>query len=247
MKSKLKYIMLGSLIAGMLIATSCQKKYFYDSGLSRAEFNGSMMAYLESKPLLFDTLVQVIKLAGMESFFEDSSFTFFAPADSSIHNTVNYFNLLLKGFGEDTIKVLSDIKKDFWEATLKNYMFRSVKGLEDYPQLDIFNKQAFPGEFSRSIGGRVMNIGAVFLDARGIKYQGYRYLNIAYVPSEAAPYNSWIYGKVATCNIKPINGMVHVLMYGGEYPQSSSSLYGPHFFGFDPEDAWRLARYYGFN
>lgn len=247
MKSKLKYTLLGSFAVLILIATSCQKKYYYDSGLSKPEFNGSMMEFLESRPLLFDTLVQVIKLADMESYFRDSSFTFFAPADSSIHNTIRYFNFQLKVFGQDTVEALSDIKKEFWRATLQNYMFRSIKGLEDYPQLDLLNKQAFPGEFSRSMGGRVMNIGAVFLDARGIKYQGLRYLNISYVPSEAAPYNSWILTRVATCNIKPKNGMVHVLMYGGEYPQTSSSIYSPHFFGFDPDEAWRLARYYGFN
>ncbi|MBZ4191043.1 hypothetical protein [Niabella beijingensis] len=235
MKRKLNYTLISAFLLLLLMATACQKKYYYDSGLSKSEFNGTVMEYLESNPVIFDTLVQVIKLAGMESYFRDSSLTFFAPADSSIHLTIDYFNANLKGFGQDTIEVLSDVKKEVWGALLKSYMFKSIKGLEDYPQLDLDNKQAFPGEFSRSMGGRVMNIGAVFTDARGIKYQGLRYLNISYVPNEAAPYNSWILGRVATCNIKPRNGMVHVLQYAS------------HYFGFDPGDAWQLARYYGFN
>src|SRR5690606_26892210 len=115
------------------------------------------------------------------SYYTDSNFTFFAPADSSIRNTLDYFNQELKRLGVDTIAQLSDVSPEFWGTTLKNYMFRNVKGLEDYPQLDINNKQAFPGEFSRAVSGRVMNIGTVFTDARGIKSQGSRYLNISYV------------------------------------------------------------------
>jgi len=207
------------------------------------------MEFLESKPIIFDTLVQVIKLAGLESTFRDSSFTFFAPADSSIHMTLDYFNSELKRLGEDTITSLGSVNPAFWKATLQQYMFRSVKGLEDYPQLDLLNKQAFPGEFSRSVEGRVMNIGAIFTSARGIKYQGYRYLNISYVPNESAPYNSWIWARVATCNIKPKNGMVHVLAYAGIEGASTVDgiLYTPHLFGFNPVDALALARYYGFN
>lgn len=247
MKSKLKYTLLGSILAVMVLATACQKEYYLNSGLSRAEFNGSMLEYLESKPILFDTLVQAIRLAGLESNFRDSNFTFFAPADSSINSTIQYFNFELKRLGEDTISVLSDLSPAFWKSMLQQYMFRGVKGLEDYPQLDLLNKQAFPGEFARCMGGRVMNIGAIFTSARGIKYQGYRYLNISYVANEAAPYNSWTWTRVATCNIKPKNGIVHVLAYAGIEGVSviDGAVYGPHFFGFDEGDAWVLARYYG--
>lgn len=235
MKKPITYFIPACLLAIVMMFTACQKEYYFDSGLSKAEFNGSMMEYLESKPILFDTLVQVIKLAGLESQFRDSNFTFFAPADSSIRNTLDYFNVELKRLGVDSISALSDVNPEFWKATLLNYMFRSVKGLEDYPQLDVNNRQAFPGEFSRAMSGRVMNIGAVFTDARGIKYQGLRYLNLSYVPNEAAPYNSWVQTRVASCNIKPKNGMVHVLMYAN------------HFLGFNPFDAYFLASYYGFN
>lgn len=248
--SKIKYTFLAMILSLLLFGTACQKEYYFNSGLSKAEFNGSMLEFLESKPILFDTLVQVIKLAEMESYFRDSNFTFFAPADSSIHRTIQDFNFDLKRLGEDSIVYLSDVNKEFWKATLMNYMFRNMKGLEDYPQLDILNKQAFPGEFSRSMGGRIMNIGAVFTSARGIKYQGYRYLNISYVPSESAPYNSWIMGRVATCNIKPKNGMVHVLMYGGGGNGETyidGVTHQAHFFGFSSADTWSLARYYGFN
>jgi len=232
MKVFLSFIISVLLVSAVLVG--CQKKYYNDSGLNVPNFNGTMMQYLESNPVLFDTLVEVIKIAKLENYFRDSAFTFFAPADSSIRKTILSFNDQLKKSGQDTVSALTNIKPEFWRSTLMMYMFRSVKGLEDYPQLDLNNKQAFPGEFSRSISGRIMNVGAVFTDAGGVKYKGYRYLNIAYIPSESAPFNSWTFCKIATCNLKPVNGIVHVLAYTN------------HYFGFDDYQAYLQARYYGF-
>ncbi|WP_018627478.1 hypothetical protein [Niabella aurantiaca] len=223
------------LFTTIVAMTSCKKQYYFDSGLSTPTFDGSMLEYLESNPFLFDTLVSVIRMAGLENYFKDSAFTFFVPADSSIRSSLQYFNLQLKLEGKDTIRKISDVKPEFWRSTLMMYMYRSVRGLEDYPQLDVNNKQAFPGEFVRSMSGKIMNIGTIFTDARGIKYKGFRFLNLSFVPNEAAPYNSWFLGPVATCNIKPRNGIAHVLVYP------------VHFFGFDVNQAWLQARYYGFD
>lgn len=231
-----KYILSFCFFTLSLMAlTGCEKEYYFDKGLHKPNYNGTMLKYLEEKPILFDTLVKVIKLAKMESYFTDSSITFFAPADSSIMKTYAFINASLKSSGADTLKNLSDIKEEFWRSTLLMYMFRGETGLEDYPQLDLANRQAFPGDFVKAMSGRVMNVGTVFTDARGIKYQGYRYLNISYVPSEAAPYNSWISVPIATSNIKPLKGIMHVLVY--RY----------HEFGFDADQAYLNAKYFGFN
>ena len=229
-----KIIIAVVLCAGLCLA-GCQKKYYYDTGLSNPRFNMSMLQYLESNPFLFDTLVKVIKIAGLEDYFKDSSFTFFAPADSSIMNTYRYINSNLKLLGRDSLKGLESLKPEFWRSTLRLYMFPGVRGLEDFPQLDLSLKQALPGTFARSMGQRMMNIGAVFTDARGLKYKGQRYLTISYVPSESAPFDSWITNIVSTCNVRPNNGIVHVLMY----PE--------HYLGFSAEQTWLQADYIGFN
>ena len=62
-----------------LFMTSCSKDdYYQDGGIAQAEFDGSILAYLETKPVLFDSIVQVIKLAGLEETFQQEEFTFFA-------------------------------------------------------------------------------------------------------------------------------------------------------------------------
>ncbi len=233
-----KNLMIISLLLSCTIATivSCKKSdYFINGGLSKGDFSGNTLEYLQSNPFLFDTLVRIIDHAGLNSYFTDSTITFFAPADSSISATFNYINRRLKGSGLDTLTSLEQIKPEFWKNTLMMYMFRGAKGLEDYAQLDRANMSAYPGEFVRSLGGRVMNIGVVFADASGLKYQGYRSLNLSYIFNTAQPFQNWRTQRVATSNIKPKNGYVHVLVYRD------------HFFGFDAEQAWLNAGYLGFD
>lgn len=230
---KLKYLCFLSFFICM--CTACKKDYFINSGLHNPKFEGNMLQYLESRPFLFDTLVQVIKMAKAESYFTDSTITFFAPADSSINRTYQYINTQLKLNGSDTLTSLNNIKPEFWRNMLMMYMFPSSKGLEEFQQLDINNRSAFPGEYVRSFSGRIMNIGVIFNDANGLKYQGYRHLNLSYIPNQASPQQGWRMTRIATSNIQPTNGYVHVLNYTG------------HYFGFDPDQAYLNASYLGFN
>lgn len=226
-----------SILCFLAITASigCKKEYFINSGLHNAKFDGTALQYLESRPFLFDTLVKVIKLAGVEEYFTDSTITFFAPADSSINRTYQYINQQLKLNGSDTLTSLEQIKPDFWRSTLMMYMFSGARGLEEFQQLDVNNRTAFPGEYVRSMGGRVMNVGVVFNDASGLTYQGYRQLNLAYIPNQSSPQQGWRMSRIATSNIRPKNGYVHVLVYTS------------HYFGFDPDQAYLNANYLGFN
>ncbi len=78
----------------LLACTACNDDYFADGGIINKEagvFEGTTMAYLESQPQSFDTLVALIKLCGLEQAVNTPGSTFFAPRDYSVHN---YFKLL---------------------------------------------------------------------------------------------------------------------------------------------------------
>ena len=245
--NKIISFLTGALMIVLTIATGCQKDYYNDSGRLSPDFNGNMLQYLESHPMPFDTLVQVIKIAGINPYFTDSSFTFFAPADESIARTYNYLNARLKLNGLDTLTSLSSLKPEFWKNLLEMYMFRGVKGLEDFPQLDYYNKQSFSGEFVSSRAGQLMNIGTVFTNAGQVKYKGLRFLTLNFVQTPSNPYVRWISAYVSSCNIKPKNGIVHALMYVPSLASVSYPQIQAHAFGFDAEQVWQLAVYYGFN
>lgn len=223
------------LIFTFAVFLSCGKSYYKDTGLVNPNFNGNIYEYLQSKPLFFDTLVRLIDQADLKNYLTDSSITFFAPADSSITRTYYYINQRLFASGRDTLPSLFDIKPAFWRSMLLTYMFDGVRGLEDFPQIDFTKLRTYPGEFIRAKGGKLMNIGVEFFDAGGIKYKGYRRLSLNYLNNESSPYVSWVIVPVATSNVRPKNGFVHVLNYNN------------HYFGFNPEQAWLEAASSGIN
>lgn len=209
----------------MLAFVACQKTdYYKDSGIHDPNFKGTVMQYLESKPEYFDTLVQVIKLASMEDVFSKDEITFFAPSDSCFAQSLKVLNQSLLMNGRDTIKELGQINPQVWKNELSMYIFRGKKLLNDYPQLDLNKIAVFPGQSYESYAGRAMNIGVVYNNAGGVEYSGYRQLVISFIPSLAAPRDGWVNAFVASSNIQPTNGVVHVLRFQD------------HYFGFDPSD-----------
>lgn len=225
MKLTFKKIIPFLLIAGFVIGmSSCQKDYYKDSGIHDPHYNGTVLDYLKSRPDLFDTLVQVIHLAGMDDVFQHNTITFFAPADSSIEKSLDLLNMQLYMEGEDTVSELSQISPEVWRAELSLYLFEGKHLLDDYPQLDINAKPAFPGQYYTSYDGRSMNIGVIYYDAGGVQYAGYRQLVISYIPSLSSPLDAWYTTQVASVNIQPTNGVIHALRYSD------------HFFGFSVMD-----------
>ncbi len=208
-----------TLLFAAAIITSCNKSdYYKDGGLSDGNFNGSVMQYLNTRPDLFATLTEVVKYAGLEQTLNSEEVTFFAPADSSIRSVIQVANLLLPAAGKQQISKIQDIKPALWRKYLTRYIFKGAKSLKDYPQLDISNLSAFAGQMYSSYDGAPMNVGVIFNDANGVKYAGYRQLMISLVNS-ATPrdYTTWYSAIIASVNIKPQNGFVHVIRFGGHY------------------------------
>ena len=205
-----------SFLVVILGAVGCQKKdYFTNTGKHEPNFGGSVLSYLKSKPEYFDSVVKIIRLAGMEQVFDKEDITFFAPADSSVNNTLRFLNIILRNQGKKEVTNLDQIKPEVWREQLSRYIIKGKKSMNDFPQIDPGNLSAFPGQIYSSYDGRIMNIGVIYNDAGGVKYAGYRQLTIAYIPSASTPldYRSWYSASVASVNIAPTNGYVHALRY----------------------------------
>ncbi|MBC8986304.1 fasciclin domain-containing protein [Pedobacter sp. N36a] len=209
------------IVPVLLLATSffagCKKEpFFKDTGVHDAKFNGTVLQYLNSKPVHFDSLSRIIKIAGMEEVFDKENITFFAPTSATVHQSVHALNYYLARSGRDTVTRLEQLKPAFWRKMLAMYVFKGNYGLKDYPQIDTAAMQAYPGQGYNSISvdnepGRTMNIGVVYNDAGGVKYAGYRQLMISYIGDYSNPTKSLILNRVASSDIAPTNGRVHVL------------------------------------
>lgn len=206
----------------LLLAFACSKdKYFYDTGRNTPEFNGSIMDYLKSKPEYFDSLVRVVKVAGMEEVLTKENVTLFAPTSSTIYKTMKNLNAYLRLNGKDTVSQLEQIKPVVWKEMLSMYLIKGSYRLKDFPQIDTTAITAYPGQGYSSYAGRTMNIGSFYRDAAGVKYAGYRHLILSYIPDFSKPLENLRNVQIASHDIAPKNGIVHVL------------LQNKHGFGFD--------------
>jgi hypothetical protein len=230
LKRNIMITRLFQLMLLMILFAACKgDEYYEDGGLAQAKFEGTVMQYLASKPVEFDTLVQVIKLAGMEQNFNNDEFTFFAPRDNSIKSMIGRLdqgglNKILYNEGRETIKVLADIDSLIWRKYLQRHMFKNKNKLMDYPQIDLAQQAIYPGQTYYAYDNTVCNIGVVYNDAGGIRYQGYRQLTISYIPDVSNPQANWITVPVSSSDIEPFNGIVHILDPRGYFGFSDGEM-----------------------
>jgi hypothetical protein len=225
------------VILGITVSSCSKDKYYQDGGIANPNFNGTILQYLQSNPK-FDTITQIIKIAGMEDIFSKENITFFAPTDEVIrrtiglgtnsnipyignngNNTTTPLNYILFTLHKDTIKKLSDISPVVWRKYLMRYVFKGKYLLKDYPQLDFSLRPLYPGGYYYGYNGDLANIGVVFNTANTVKYSGYRQLCITGIADPSNPQN-YYFGSaaIATSDVQPTNGVVHVLaVYANGY------------------------------
>ncbi|MFD1771309.1 hypothetical protein [Sphingobacterium suaedae] len=229
MKNYLNYI--AALAFFLMLLASCKKEYYQDGGTHNPNFDGTAMDFLESRKDLFDTLTQIVKLAGFENVLRNEEITFFAAPDPAIGKTLRGLNRFLYLSGQDTVKELDQIDPVVWRFFVSKYILKGKSVLKDFPQLDTTNMQAFPGQGYYTYDNEPMHIGVIFNDIKTknadgveqiVKYAGYRQLYFSDFGGFSI--SGLTVGPVATSDIQPTNGVVHVLQYS------------KHNFGFNSED-----------
>ncbi|NSL87577.1 hypothetical protein ECE50_012080 [Chitinophaga sp. Mgbs1] len=217
----------------VILLSACKKDYYQDTGTAKGRFNGSVMDYLQSKPDYFSNVVKVIGYAKMEQVFSKENITFFAPANPCFDSSVNLLNKILYLTGRDTIKTLDQVHPEVWRQLLARYVFKGKMMLNDIPQVDFLKFKTYPGQIVRSYDGVPMNLGVVYGNEGGAEYVGYRQLHISYQADISQPLSTWYKAPVASVNIEPDNGAVHVLVFT------------QHYFGFDINEFYNLCLRYG--
>jgi hypothetical protein len=220
-----KTIALCSVFLMFLIGACKQDDYYLDGGKANPQFSGNVLQYLESNPTKFDTLVRIIRIAGLEDMFSNEEITFFAPTDEVFRRTIGQVNRIpqfendpyvgklnqgLFELGKDTITQFEDVPAEIWKKYLLRYVFRGKMRLRDYPQLDFGLRQLYPGGYFQTYERDLANIGVVFNTANDIRYAGARQISISYIP-DPSNREGFYAAAVATSDVQPTNGVVHVL------------------------------------
>ena len=220
---RMKYLNRLLFFVAVIGIYSCTKNdYYKDSSTHDPNFNGNIMQYLESRSKdstsLFDSLVYIIKLSGLEPTLSNDKITFFAPTDRSIGKAILALNRNLFAEGQDTILKMDQIKPEVWSKLLKGYMIEGDFGLVDFPQMDTINLVSYGGRLHQTYDSDlVMNVGVVYHDfingSTRINYGGHRQLLYSFIPDISRPKSNLINGYISTSNIKPTNGRIHVIDY----------------------------------
>ncbi|MBF0648218.1 fasciclin domain-containing protein [Dysgonomonas sp. GY75] len=229
MKNRIKiwYLVIVTITIPILLNNCTDDSYLIDGGTANPYYDGTMMEFLKSKSPesdpkndYFSDLVEIIELADMEEVFEKKDITFFAPTNWSIRRTVNLLSAYQYRVGKDSIKSLKQIKPEVWKEHLSMYILKEKYLLKDIPQIDTTAIAAYPGQTYITYGGLPMNAGVVYGDANGVKYAGARQILYSYIYDITT--SDLLNAYVATCNIQPKNGAVHVIRLTD------------HYFGFEP-------------
>lgn len=223
MKMKMKNLFKigGFFLLLAVMVSSCKKEDFIDTGLYDPHYNGTIWQYLESRPDLFDTLTVALKIAKLDEVLKNEEVTFFAPPNQSILKSVWLLNESLFRTGEDSITTLDQIKPEIWRKYLSRYIIKGKYVAKDFSQLDTLKLDSYPGGIFKTLDGTDMNIGVLYNDIRAsedqlIKYAGYRqlYINLPYsIPGLEEFLMPYVTAPVATSDIQPTNGVLHVLQY----------------------------------
>ena len=224
MKNKIKILpaILGFICLSFLMANCRNDDYFHDGGVHNPYYDGTVLEYLEKFPdkNYFSDLVELIRYSELDKTLNEDEITFFAATDWSIRSSIEVLNKrLYNELNEDTIRDLRQIKPEVWKQYLSMYIVPGRYRLKDIPQLDTANVSAYPGAAYYSLGGKPMNIGVEYYDASGVKYAGARQILFSYVNNFSSM--DMINAYVATCDIQPVNGVLHVIRFTD------------HMFGFD--------------
>lgn len=199
-------------VVSMTVFASCNKDSYLDGGVHDPTYDGTILEFLKSRPELFDSLVKIVEITEYDQLLDNpqSNITFYAATNQSIIKTVEQVNRQLFSRGQDTVLNMSQISKDVWHKYLSRYIFRDKYLLKDYPQIDTLDILTYPGQGYLTIEGEAVNIGTFYNDVKSknsagieqtIKYAGYRQIVIDYS------------NPVATSDLQPINGAVHVLKF----------------------------------
>lgn len=198
--------LLFSLCCIAVLLWGCDDAYYNDGGILEENvgvYEGTTMDYLESQPVMFDTLSTLIKLNGLEADVNRPGSTFFAPQDYSIYN----YLLLKYPDLQNRPKTLAEIPaEDMAEIAegIKNYIIPDVQirrgGLST-----IYS-------FSTTLMGRKARFNLVREDYLGNPNMGAAYITYSLNMSAEGASERYQSAKVVVADMTTTNGLVHVLV-----------------------------------
>lgn len=211
MKTIRKYCGVG--IFGLLfgfILTSCNKtKGYYDFQNQENLFSGNTIAYFESKPEVYDSLMHALAFfPELKNQLASDSLTVFAPTNASFQSAINNFNLIRKNQKKAPLYI-KDLDKDQLDILLSKYIVKGIVTTDSMLYVD--------GLFVHTLThDQPMHAQRVKQEASGLVDGGL--ITVFYSDTKGSNFTQyWTRSATQAVNIKTQNGVVHILANGHEF------------------------------
>ena len=200
------------IILCVVLAISCAKDNgFYSHEIQKTRYDGSVYAYLKSKPGVYDSLVKVIDRVGMQNIIADSAITVFAPTNESFRLAIENLNNIRR-LAEQPIEYLGNVKYEQLDTMMSQYVIRgnytsdSLSNQDGSFLYDFRNGYRMHGKLVESYSSGYIQGGPSVVEFSDTKLSPFL--------------KNWVTTNTASINIQADNGIIHVLS-------------SDHVFGFD--------------
>ncbi|WP_343307734.1 fasciclin domain-containing protein [Chitinophaga niabensis] len=194
----------------VMLTQSCKKDYYVDGGKANPYYNGTIYDYLSEKKLYFDTIKQIVDLAGLKDMMTSDTITFFAPTDEVIRVAMNSLNASRYANMKDSVK-MSDLGPEVWRKFLSMYIMKGKRVAGTFPRVNPENISAFPGINYIMLDGYILNIGLDYTSYNGVEAVGPRILTVTDITFDPTNFRNNPRVRVVSSDIQPKNGVIHAL------------------------------------
>lgn len=182
---------------------SCAKdEGYYGRRNPNEGFNGTVLAYLESKPGVYDSLLRAVRRLGLEDVLRDSTITVFAPSNASFQLALTNLNNLRKRTDKDP-EYLENVDKVQLDTMVAQYIIRGRYTSDSLRTKD--GLRLFSTRFGYPMHARLNdNSSSGFINGGPNSIQ--------FSDTKRSLFErDWISTTTGSVNIQASNGVVHVL------------------------------------
>jgi len=190
--------------------TSCAKvEGYYDFENKESIYNGNTIAYFESKPEVFDSLLTVLnRFPELKEKVRSEAVTVFAPTNASFEIALNSFNLVRINQNKSPLYI-NDLDMVQLDTVINKYLVQGLVTTDSMLYVD--------GLYMKTLNYDLpMHAQRIKEEASGLVDGGL--VRVYYSDTKKSNFVSqWTRSQSQAVNISTTNGIVHILANGHEF------------------------------
>ncbi|GGE30272.1 discoidin domain-containing protein [Sphingobacterium cellulitidis] len=191
-------------VLSLILVSGCAKdKGYYNEVVKKVTYDGTVLEYLQSKPGVFDSLLQVLNRTKMNTVLSgNDKITFFAPTNQSFQLAIENLNNTRKE-SDKPLEYLANVDLKHLDTMMAQYIIKGLFPADSMKLKDGIQLQDYKYK-------RVMNAKLKTATSSGFEDGGPKVIEYSDTKNSQFTRN-WVTATTASINIEAKNGMIHVI------------------------------------